>query len=191
MSRPRGQRLSNVPTELSSFVGRRGELAEVKHLLGNARLVTLAGPGGVGKTRLALRAAVTVQRAFPDGVCFVELARLSEPAAVAHELGTALGLRDQSIRSSAPVLARFIAGKHMLLVLDNCEHLLGACADLVAALLRACPRLHVLATSRQALGVDGEHNWQVPPLSLPAASEPIQPGDALRWEAVRLFADRA
>jgi predicted ATPase/DNA-binding CsgD family transcriptional regulator len=191
MSRPRGQRLSNVPTELSSFVGRRGELAEVKHLLGNARLVTLAGPGGVGKTRLALRAAVTVQRAFPDGVCLVELARLSEPAAVAHEMGTALGLRDQSTPSSAPVLARFIAGKHMLLVLDNCEHLLGACADLVAALLRACPRLHVLATSRQALGVDGEQNWQVPPLSLPAASEPIQPGEALRWEAVRLFADRA
>jgi predicted ATPase/DNA-binding CsgD family transcriptional regulator len=191
MSRPAGQRLFNVPTELSSFVGRRAELAEVKRLLGQARLVTLAGPGGVGKTRLALRAAATVQRAFPDGVWFVELARLSEQAAVAVEVGTALGLRDRSIRSSAPVLSRFIAGKHMLLVLDNCEHLLGACADLVTALLRACPRLRVLATSRQPLGVAGEQHWQVPPLSLPASSDPIEPGGALRWEAVRLFADRA
>jgi predicted ATPase/DNA-binding CsgD family transcriptional regulator len=190
MSRPAGQRLFNVPTELSSFVGRRAELAEVKRLLGNARLVTLAGPGGVGKTRLALRAAATVQRAFPDGVWLVELARLSDPAAVADEVGTALGLRDQSVRTPAS-LSRFIVGKHMLLVLDNCEHVLGACARLVAALLRACPRLHVLATSRQPLGLAGEQTWRVPSLSLPAASEALEPGDALRWEAVRLFADRA
>jgi predicted ATPase/DNA-binding CsgD family transcriptional regulator len=191
MSRPAGQRLFNVPTELSSFVGRRAELAEVKHLLGQARLVTLAGPGGVGKTRLALRTAATVQRVFPDGVWLVELARLSDPAAVAVEVGTALGLRDQSIGSSAPVLSKFIAGKHMLLVLDNCEHVLGACAELVAALLRACPRLRILTTSRQPLGLTGEQDWRVPPLSLPPESEPLEPGGALRWEAVRLFADRA
>jgi predicted ATPase len=99
MSRPAGQRLFGVPTELSSFVGRRAELAEVKRLLGQSRLVTLAGPGGVGKTRLALRVAATVQRVFPDGVWLVELARLSDPAAVVVEVGTALGLRDQGIRS--------------------------------------------------------------------------------------------
>jgi predicted ATPase/DNA-binding CsgD family transcriptional regulator len=190
MSRPAGQRLFNVPTELSSFVGRRAELAEVKRLLGQARLVTLAGPGGVGKTRLALRAAAAVQRAFPDGVWLVELARLSDPAAVAAEVGTALGLRDQGVRSPAP-LARFIAGRHMLLVLDNCEHVLAACAELVAAMLRACPRLRVLTTSRQPLGVAGEQAWQVPPLSLPPVTGPLEPGDAMRWEAVRLFADRA
>jgi predicted ATPase/DNA-binding CsgD family transcriptional regulator len=190
MSRPARQRLFNVPTELSSFVGRRAELAEVKRLLGQARLVTLAGPGGVGKTRLALRAAAAVQRAFPDGVWLVELARLSDPAAVVAEVGTALGLRDQGVRSPA-LLARFIAGKHMLLVLDNCEHMLGACAELVAALLRACPRLRVLTTSRQPLGLAGEEDCRVPPLSLPTASGPLEPGEALHWEAVRLFADRA
>ena len=191
MSRPAGQRLFNVPTELSSFVGRRGELAEVKRLLGGHRLVTLAGPGGVGKTRLALRVSAMVQRGFPDGVWLVELARLADPAALADEVGRSLGLREQGVRSSPHALSRLIAGKHMLLVLDNCEHVLGACADLVAALLRACPRLRILTTSRQPLGLAGEQSWQVPPLSLPAVPGPLEPSGALRWEAIRLFADRA
>jgi predicted ATPase/DNA-binding CsgD family transcriptional regulator len=191
MSRPAGQRLFNVPTELSSFVGRRGELAEVKRLLGTNRLVTLAGPGGVGKTRLAIRVSVTVQRGFPDGVWLVELARLADPAAVTDEVGRALGLREQGAHSSPLALSRLIAGKHMLLVLDNCEHVLGACAELVAALLRTCPRLSVLTTSRQPLGLAGEQSWQVPPLSLPTAAGPLEPSGALHWEAIRLFAERA
>ena len=161
-------RTSNLPVEPTSFVGRRHEVQEVKRLLATTRLLTLTGTGGVGKTRLALSAAAEVARGFPDGVWFVPLAPIQDPLLVPQAVFVALGAQDRSSAWSLVTLADFLAGKRLLLVLDNCEHLLDACAILASTLLRACPELHLLATSRQALGVAGEVRMPVPPMSLPA-----------------------
>jgi non-specific serine/threonine protein kinase len=178
----------NLPAELSSFVGRRREVAEVAKLLQTARLVTLTGTGGVGKTRVATHAARQVRRGFPDGVWLAELAPLAEPALLAQTVAGALGVH-HSTKSSATVLADHLADKRLLLVLDNCEHLLDACADLVHQLLGASAGLRVLATSRHLLGVPGEHLVDVPPLSLPEPDRPRLSADG--HDAVRLFAERA
>ncbi|NIH84175.1 ATP-binding protein [Amycolatopsis granulosa] len=173
----------NLPSELTSFVGRRRELAETRRLLASARLVTLTGASGVGKTRLALRAAADVRRAFPDGVWFVPLAELRDPALLAYTIATTLGLTDQAGAQVAG-LAEFLEDQRVLLVLDNCEHVLDACAVLVAKLLSATSSVRVLATSRQLLRADGEQVLVVPPLPVPSAGEPAV-------EAVTLFAERA
>ncbi len=189
-----------MPVELTSFVGRRRELGEVKRLLGASRLVTLTGMGGTGKTRLAARAAGELRRAFPDGVWFVDLTALGAPELLVVEVQNpdvlaylvmgALGLRDQP-GAGSPVeqLVRYLAGRQLLLVLDNCEHLLPVSAVLADALLRGCPELKILATSREPLLMDGEVLLAVPPLPLP------KPGANLagveRFEAVALFAARA
>jgi predicted ATPase len=169
--------LHNVPAGITSFVGRRQELAEIKRLFSGSRLVTLTGMGGVGKTRLALRVAIDIQRAFPDGVWLAELAALDDPALVTHAMFDALDLRDQSARWLVATLAEYLAPKHALIVLDNVEHLLDACAVLADTLLRSCPELRILVTSRRPLGISGEVSFTVPPLP--------------RLEAVRLFAERA
>jgi len=162
--------MGTLPAELNSFVGRRRELAETRRLLSASRLLTLTGPGGVGKTRLALRLADQVRRAFPDGVWLVELASLHDPALLPQTVARALGLRDASAEP-ATRLADYLKDKRLLLFLDNCEHLVDACAVLAGKLLAAAPGLSVLATSRHVLGVEGEQILPIPPLPLPAADE--------------------
>lgn len=180
----------NLPADLTSFVGRRSEAHAVRQLLSADRLVSLTGVGGVGKTRLALRVAHDVRRAFPDGVCLVELANLKDPDLLPHTLIDALGIREQSA-SAAVVLADYLRSRHTLLVLDNCEHLLEATATLVDRLLRAAPKLRILATSRQALMIAGEHVYPVPTLPMPDLDVRLAPGVATQFAAVSLFAARA
>src|SRR5215813_8203791 len=181
----------NLPAELNSFVGRRHEMAEVKRALQATRLLTLTGAGGAGKTRLALRVASDLVRAFQDGVWAVELANLQDPALVAQGVLTALRLRDRSASWPVAVLTEHLSEKRLLLVMDNCEHLLTAAAVLVETLLRGCPGLRVLATSREPLGIPGEVRIAVPCLSLPDPKKPASLQTVLASDAPRLFADRA
>ncbi|MGW4526652.1 ATP-binding protein [Amycolatopsis sp. NPDC004378] len=181
----------NLPADTTSFVGRKAEVAEVKHLLTRARLVTLTGVGGVGKTRLAVQTAAGLARAFPDGVWLVELDGLRDPALVAHTVLEALGVHDETGRKPAAVLAEHLRDRRLLVVLDNCEHVLDACATLAHDLLRAAPGLRLLATSRERLALAGEHLWPVSPLPLPEAGRPLPGGAWLRYPALTLFAERA
>jgi predicted ATPase/DNA-binding CsgD family transcriptional regulator len=184
-------RPSNLPVELTSFVGRRQELREVKRLLTTTRLLTLTGSGGVGKTRLALRAAAEMARGFPDGGWFVPLESIDDPLLVSQAVFAALGAQDQSAARSLSTLTDYLAGKRLLLVLDNCEHLLDASAILASTLLRGCPELQLLATSRQALGVAGEVRMPVPPMSLPPQGDEALLSRLTNSEAVRLLSERA
>jgi predicted ATPase/Tfp pilus assembly protein PilF len=187
---------SNLPLQPSSFVGRESEVAQVRRLLGQTRLLTLVGAGGSGKTRLSLRVAAELLEAYPDGVWQIELAPLTDAALVAQTLATALGLREQPGQPLIQTLTDFLRPRTALLLLDNCEHLMAPCAQLAASLLRACPAVTLLATSREALRVAGEVVWQVPPLSLPDG-ERLQRAEAewmsvlLASDAVRLFVERA
>ena len=180
----------NLPVELTSFVGRRQGLADLRRTLGSTRLLTLTGTGGVGKTKLALRAARESARQYPDGVWFVELAPIHDPELVPQAVFTALGLQDHSSSWALSTLGGYLADKRPLLILDNCEHVHEAAAALAGTLLRACPDLRILATSRQALGVTGEVVVDVPTLSLPEDRD-ASPEAVLRSDAVALFVDRA
>jgi predicted ATPase/class 3 adenylate cyclase len=185
---------NNLPPQLTSFVGREKEMAEIKRLLGGTRLLTLTGAGGSGKTRLALQAAADLLEEFPDGVWFIELATLAEPGLVSQTVASALGVREQTGRAIADTLAEHLKSRTLLLVLDNCEHLLEGCAKLAALLLRSCPGIKLLATSREPLGVVGEVSWSVPPLSVPDPHQTPSGNPVSTWgqtEAVRLFVDRA
>jgi predicted ATPase len=186
-----GRHPSNLPAEVTSFVGRRQELREVKRLLGTTRLLTLTGSGGAGKTKLALRAAGDMSRSFPDGACLVLLDSVRDPLLVTQAVFGALGVHDLSSGLSLSTLTDYLAGKRLLLVLDNCEHLLDACATLASTLIASCPDLHVLATSRQALGVAGEVRMVVPPMSLPAEGEDTSVQRLLGYDAVWLLSERA
>ena len=180
----------NLPVQLTSFVGREQDLAAIADLLAGARLLTLTGPGGTGKTRLALHAASTALAAFPDGVWLVELALLAAPALIAQAIASALGLREQPERALTATLSAHLRERRLLLILDNCEHLIDDCAQLAETLLHACPGLQILATSREPLGIGGEMVFRVQPLALPLSSE-LPPHDQLaRFEAVRLFVER-
>ena len=179
----------NLPVEPTSFVPRDAELAELTALIAEARLVTLTGSGGCGKTRLALHAAAQRAGAHADGVWLVELASLRDPAQVAASIADVLQVRQRGPDSGPAELAAAIGPRELLLVLDNCEHLIRSCAEVANGLLRACPQLRILATSREPLGVPGEVTWRVPSLRFPAGQVP--PGDLDRFEAVRLFAERA
>jgi predicted ATPase/DNA-binding CsgD family transcriptional regulator len=180
---------SSLPADLTGFVGRRDDRAEVRRLLSESRLVTLTGLGGVGKTRLALRVATELRRVMPDGVWFVPLGELSDPDLIVETTAAVLGIHDCSGPSGAIRLAEYLGPRELLLVLDNCEHLIDGCADLAEVLLRACPRLRILATSREALRVEGEAVRPVAPLSVPHAQSHLRP--SLEYEAVRLFVERA
>jgi non-specific serine/threonine protein kinase len=182
----------NLPSDLTSFVGRQREVADVKQALSSSRLVTLTGMGGVGKTRLALRAAGEVRRAFEDGVWFVDIVAVREDDLLAPTIAEALDLQSRSQRWAPSVLSSYLTDRRLLLLLDNCEHLAYSCAVVVDALLRTCPQLRVLATSRQPLDIAGEHIIVVNPLSIPAADAPVgTPEDLAPYEAVRLFVERA
>ena len=179
--------VGNLAVAVTSFVGRRREIGQVRARLSASRLVTLTGVGGVGKTRLAVEAATEARRAFPDGVWFVDLAALTEGGRVASAVAGALAIRDQSARPALDRLVEYLADRQSLIVLDNCEHVVDECAAVVDGLLRGAPAVRVLATSRQSLGIGGEHVVAVPPLSVPPP-EAAEPG---RFEAVALLADRA
>jgi non-specific serine/threonine protein kinase len=193
MAAPSSQRraANNLPADLTSFVARRAEAAQIRQLLATSRLVTLVGVGGVGKTRLALHTARDVQRAFPDGVFLVELAALKDPVLLPHTVIHALAIPEQSSRAPMNILADYLRHRQILLVLDNCEHLLESAAELTAALLRSAPGLRILATSRQGLRVPGEHIMPVPTLPLPASDVRLAPGLATQYAALALFAERA
>src|SRR5205809_1477802 len=178
------------PAQLTSFIGRERETAAVQQLLQGTRLLTLTGAGGSGKTRLALEVASRVGTQYPDGVAWVELAPLSNPELVPHHVADALGVRRDGIRAAGDALLEALREWDALLVLDNCEHLVEACARLAEALLRGCPRLRILATSREALGIGGERAWLVPALTLPDAGKPVTRAVAAESEAVRLFVER-
>ena len=187
-------RRTNVPPALTSFVGRIPEVAALKRQVAATRLLTLTGTGGVGKTRLALNVAAELLDAFPDGVWLVELAPITDPLLVPRAVAVALGLSTAGARPIDQQLVEFVRTKQLLLVLDNCEHQLVACARLAEDLLRAAPQLHILATSRELLGVLSAVAWQVPSLTLPPAPTEhaaLTVEEALRAEAVQLFVARA
>ena len=181
----------NLPVQLTALVGRERELAELRRLLGGTRLLTLTGTGGCGKTRLALQAAAEALGDYPDGVWLAELAALSDPAVVPQTAAAALGVPERPGQAMLGTLVHALRAKRLLLVLDNCEHLIVASAELIDALLRGCPGVRVLATSREALGITGEVAWRVPSLPVPPPEPPPTVDDLTRYDAVRLFVDRA
>ncbi|WP_189241685.1 AfsR/SARP family transcriptional regulator [Planobispora rosea] len=195
------RRPGNLRARLTSFVGREHDVARVTDLLAGHRLVTLLGPGGAGKTRLAVESAEAVTGLMPDGVWLVELAPVAEPSEVAQAVSAALGLRDGSpkappgvipvpaVRDPLSRLVSALAGKRLLIIMDNCEHVVGAAAALTDRVLTGCPGVRVLTTSREPLGITGELTWPVPPLELPPPDG--DPGEALGYPATRLFAERA
>lgn len=195
-----GGRHNNLPVHLTSFIGREREIDSISTLLRTHRLVTLAGSGGVGKTRLALETVRTLLDAkspanednlFPDGVWLVELATLTDPNAVAPTVGALLGVREEVCCPLTQSIVEYLRDKQALLILDNCEHLIEAVAHLVDALLRACPHLKVLTTSREMLGVLGEMVMRAPSLTVPDPQAQLPPPALMAFEAVRLFVERA
>jgi predicted ATPase len=214
----------NLPAQLTSFIGREKEIAEVKRLLvgwsdsrvvtssdpaphaatkrpldhTTTRLITLTGSGGIGKTRLSLQVAAEVLDTFKDGVWFVELAPLTDPALIPQTIATVLGLREQTNQSLLSLLSDYFRSKTALLIFDNCEHLIAGCAQLAETLLRAAPHLKILASSREALGIAGELAWRVPSLTAPPnfrsdgkASDFGSLEQLTQYESVKLFIERA
>jgi predicted ATPase/class 3 adenylate cyclase len=182
---------NNLPVQLTSFIGRERELSEIKQLLTTTHLLTLAGPGGTGKTRLSLQLGAEVLKDFLDGVWLVELAPLADPTLVTQTVAATLGVREQPARTLLDALMDYVRAKSMLLILDNCEHLIETCAQLANSLLRAAPRLKIVATSREALGIAGETAYRVPSLPLPEQRQLHDPDALAQNDCVRLFMDRA
>ena len=181
--------LNNLPAQLSSFIGREAELAEVRRLVDGSRLVTLTGAGGAGKTRLGLQVAAGLLDGSGDGVWFADLAPLANPDLVAVTVADVLGIRQEPGRPVLDTLTEAVGGQSLLVLLDNCEHVIGACAKLADALLRGCPNLALLAISREPLFIDGERVYRVPSMGTPADGDDA--GAIRASEAVRLFEDRA
>lgn len=183
--------VGNLPAAVTSFVGRRQELGQVRQYLSASRLVTLTGAGGVGKTRLAIEAAAQSRRAFADGVWLVDLAPLTDGALVTQAVMAELGIGQHTTRPVIDQVLEFLGDRQMLIVLDNCEHVLDACAEAVDQLLRRCPGLRILATSRQTLRISGECVYTVPSLSVPDPAESVSVKALGRYEAVGLLVERA
>ena len=182
---------NNLPQQVTSFIGREKEIGEVKTLLDKTRLLTLTGSGGCGKTRLSLQVAADVLENYPDGVWLVELASLCDSSLVPQSVAQVLGVTEEPDKPLVQTLVAALKDRKMLLVLDNCEHVLSVCARLVDTLIRACPTLKVLASSREGLGIAGETVYRIPPLSLPDLKHTATPASLSMYEAVRLFVDRA
>ncbi|HKX16504.1 MAG TPA: LuxR C-terminal-related transcriptional regulator [bacterium] len=182
---------NNLPAHVTSFIGREREIADVIGLLDSSRLLTLTGSGGAGKTRLALQVAAAALRDFADGVWMVELASLADPSLVPQTLASVLSVPEHPGRPLSETLVDALRHKCLLIVLDNCEHLQPACAQIANALVRGCPRLRILATSRVALGVPGETVWRTPSLSIPDLDQTFEPAVLQQYEAVQLFIERA
>jgi predicted ATPase len=183
-------RITNLPVPLTSFIGRKTELAQVKASLRESRLLTLTGAGGSGKTRLAIQTALDALDTCRDGVWWIELANVSNAALIALSIVKSLGVKETPQQTTTASLVNFLRGRQLLLVLDNCEHLTAACAELADALLRECPHLKILATSREPLNLSGESVWHVPTLSVPTDA-PTREESLLAYESIRLFVDRA
>jgi predicted ATPase len=179
---------NNLPAQPASFVGRDREVGEIRALVESSRLVTLTGAGGAGKTRLALQVAAALLDGSGGGVWVVELAAVSEPDAVAHSVVDALGITVQTGRGVLESLVDALGSQEILIVLDNCEHLIDACAEVAGAILRQCPKVHLIATSREPLGINGEIIYRVPSLSIPSSD--AETDFAARYDAVALFLDR-
>jgi predicted ATPase len=182
---------NNLPQQVTSFIGRERELADVKGLLGKTRLLTLVGAGGIGKTRLSLQAAADAMDDFPDGVWFVELALLTDAQRVPQAVASVLGVKEEAGRPVIEALLKHLKNRQLLLVLDNCEHLVQACAELVSQVVQAAPKLKVLASSRERLRTAGEQIYGVPTLSLPEAHRTLTAESLMQFEAARLFIERA
>jgi non-specific serine/threonine protein kinase len=176
---------------VTRFVGREREIAEVEQLLSDTHFLTLTGSGGCGKTRLALQVAADQVERFPDGVWLVDLAPLTDPTLVPEAIARVLGIHEIPDLPLLSVLVQALRSRDLLLLLDNCEHLLESCARVVDNLLQRCPSVWILATRREALRVAGEVKLRVPSLAVPPAEEPPAPTDLVRFDAVRLFVDRA
>jgi predicted ATPase len=187
--KPLEPKLTNLPIPVSSFIGRKGETAEIKQVLASHRLVTLTGAGGSGKTRLAIQVATDLVDKYRDGVWWVELAPLMDESSVPHVVARTLGVREAATQPLDDTIAEYISARQMLLILDNCEHLVAGCARLVDVLLQRCPNLTILATSREGLGIAGEVTWLVPLLSLPDTQDVVRLFQD--YEAIRLFTERA
>jgi predicted ATPase len=182
---------NNLPVQLTSFIGRELELGQIRALVKESRLVTLTGSGGIGKTRLALHAAAELVDGSGNGVWFVDLAPLSDPDLVAASIAMAVGVSEERGRPLSETLIDALQDRSLLVVLDNCEHVIDACAKLADALLRSCPRVHILATSREPLAIGGERVYRVPSLTLPTETADYDMAMTAESDALRLFADRA
>ena len=182
---------TNLPVPLTSFIGRERELEELKHLLSITRLLTLVGPGGIGKTRLAIQAALDLKMLYQDGISLVELGPLTDSELVPQAVAHALGVRESSSRTLSESLKDSLRERHVLLILDNCEHLISACARLAFDLLSHCPNLKILTTSREALDILGETTLRVPALSFPVPEHVAQLQKFQEFESIQLFTERA
>ena len=182
---------NNLPIQQTSFIGREREIEEVKRLMNTSRLVTLMGPGGAGKSRLSMQVAADLIEGFKHGAWLVELAPLRDPTLVVQTIASTLGVREVAGRALLDSLIDYLQPRTLLLVVDNCEHLVESCALTLGALLRVCPNLRVLATSRDALGVAGEATYRIPPLARPDARRRHSVEELAQFEAVRLFVERA
>ncbi|MFN2250949.1 MAG: ATP-binding protein, partial [Anaerolineae bacterium] len=183
----------NIPRPLTRFIGREGEIAQVRSLMAKHRLVTLTGVGGIGKSRLAMELALAFARDYADGAWMVELGAVESESHVVAAVAAVFGVREQPRRNLVDLLTDFFEAKHLLLILDNCEHLTQTCGDLTQTLLEHCPDLQVLATSRERLRIGGECVWTVPSLSVPEieAAAPPRPCELVHYDGARLFVDRA
>jgi len=182
---------NNLPHSTTSFIGRERELADARRLLAQGRLLTLHGPGGIGKTRLSLQIALDVLPNFPEGAWFVELAAIDDPRRGPQVIASTLGIKEEAGRPVSDALVREMRERRLLLVLDNTEHVIDACAELAAELLRACPDVRILATSREPLNVAGETTYPVPALGLPKDGDVPAADGVTRYEGLRLFVERA
>src|SRR5215208_3074092 len=182
---------SNIPVPLTSFIGRQKELKEIAKSLSSSRLLTLTGPGGVGKTRLAIQTAHDSIKKFKDGVFWVGLVGLSDENLIPQEIAQSLNVREISNEPLIETLKTYLKSKDVLLIIDNCEHLVRACAQFTEQLLSACPKLKILATSIEALGLFNETTWQVPSLPLPEMQQPLSLKELQEFASVELFGERA
>lgn len=182
---------NNLPTQLTAFVGRETQITEVRSLLSRARLVTIMGTGGAGKTRLAIETGAQSLDDYADGVWLIELAEITDPDLVMESVAAALGVRAESDRPLEEAITHYLRDRHLLLILDNCEHVIGAAAGLAERLIRTCSRLRMLATSREVLAINAETIWSIPPLSLPRFGEAPTVEELNGFESARLFSERA